>query len=178
MVRTDLGVHAAVRTALRGVLGPAASRVSVVVRDGVVTLTGVVDTPQAKLAAERVTQQVSGVHAVAEELEVRGEQDLTLTDQAVAAAVLEALSAGAHPIGVGLTIKVEHGWVVIGGAVASSAESAAVERALECVPGVRGVTSEVRIEPRDQPLAANRVSPVESIVPPSNGPQANRPRRA
>jgi len=166
MVRTDLGLHAAVRAALRGALGAMASRVGVVVRDGIVTLTGVVDTAQEKLAAERVVQQVPGVHAVAEELQVRGEHGTHMTDQMLAAAVLEALETGDHPIGHDVTIKVEHGWVVVGGLVASSAENAAVERALECVPGIRGVTSEVRIEPRDGPLVANRVSPVESIIPP------------
>ena len=50
MIRTDLGLHAAVRAALRRVIGARAERIGVVVRDGIVTLTGTIDTPHEKLA--------------------------------------------------------------------------------------------------------------------------------
>jgi osmotically-inducible protein OsmY len=168
MIRTDLGLHAAVRAALRGTLGATATRVCVVVRDGVVTLSGVVDTPHDKVTVERAVQDVPGVRAVVEELQAVGERGTEMTDEQIAGAVLKALEAGVHPIGRDLTIKVEHGWVVIAGRVASSAESAAVERALECVPAVRGVTSEVRVQAQGEVLAGNRVSPVESVVPPTS----------
>ena len=70
MMRTDLGLHAAVSGALRTTLGPAASEVTVKVEDGVVTLSGVVDTPDDKVAAERAVQRQPGVHAVVEALHV------------------------------------------------------------------------------------------------------------
>ena len=65
----------------------------------------------------------------------------------MASAILKALASAVPPVGRGLTIKVEHGWVVVSGAVASASEYARVERVLDGLPGVRGVTSEVRIGP-------------------------------
>lgn len=71
MIRSDLGLHAAVSAAVRAALGVAATQVTIVVRDGVVTLSGVVGTAHEKVAAERAVQCVPGVHAVAQELGVR-----------------------------------------------------------------------------------------------------------
>jgi osmotically-inducible protein OsmY len=70
MLRTDLSLHAAVSGALRRILGPAASQLTVKVQDGVVTLSGVVDTPDEKVAAERTVKRQPGVHAVVEALQV------------------------------------------------------------------------------------------------------------
>jgi osmotically-inducible protein OsmY len=47
------------------------TEVGVVVKDGVVTLTGWVDSYAKKLAAERAAHRVRGVKAVANEIEVR-----------------------------------------------------------------------------------------------------------
>jgi osmotically-inducible protein OsmY len=145
MMRTDLALHAAVSAAVRAVLGKAAAEVTVVVRDGVVTLAGIVNTPAEKMAAEREAQRVQGVHAVAEELGIRSADLVPLTDEMLARTAVDALAAGVRPIGRDVTIKVENGWVSLGGVVASPAEYTAVERALECLPGVRGMTSEVRV---------------------------------
>lgn len=145
MLRTDLGLHAAVSAAVRAALGMAAAEVTVVVRDGVVTLAGVVNTPAEKMAAERAAQRVQGVHAVAEELGIRSAHFAPVTDEMLARTAVDALAAGVRPIGRDVTIQVENGWVSLGGAVASAAEYTAVERALECLPGVRGMTSQVRV---------------------------------
>ena len=52
-----------------------AGGIGVAVEDGVVTLTGYVDSYAAKLAAERATQRVYGVRAVANDLQVKLEDD-------------------------------------------------------------------------------------------------------
>jgi osmotically-inducible protein OsmY len=142
MMRTDLGLHASVSAAVRAALGRQAADVRVIVCDGVVTLGGAVDTPEEKAAVERAVQGVPGVHAVAEGLSVRQAHAATLTDEMLAHAALEALATGEHPIGRDVTIRVQQGWLSLGGTVASPTEYLAVERALECLP-VRGMTSEV-----------------------------------
>jgi osmotically-inducible protein OsmY len=48
-----------------------ASDIGVVTKDGVVTLTGHVRTYAEKVAAEKAAERVEGVHAVANEVEVR-----------------------------------------------------------------------------------------------------------
>jgi osmotically-inducible protein OsmY len=50
-----------------------------------------------------------------------------------------------------ITVRVEHGWVSLSGQVTSTADYSAIERALECVAGVRGVTSEVHIADAGKP---------------------------
>jgi osmotically-inducible protein OsmY len=75
MTRTDLGLHATVRAALRRVLGVKAERVSVAVRDGIVTLGGSVDNAQEKLSVERAVEEIPGVYAVAEELQIAVEAE-------------------------------------------------------------------------------------------------------
>ena len=162
MMRTDLAVHVALSAALRRVLGSAAAEVTASVRDGVVTLKGVVNTPAEKTAAEEAVQRVPGVYAVAEELTVRSGQSTRIDDEALARAAVDALATGVYPIGRDVTIRVENGWLSLGGTVASSTEYTAVERALECLPGARGMSSEVRLTRADG-------KPPTSVVAPSDG---------
>ncbi len=145
MMRTDLNLYAAISGALRTTLGPAASKVTVKVHDGVVTLSGVVETPDDKVAAERAVQRQPGVHAVVEALQVARVHENGIDDDALARRAVDALANGEHPIGRDVIIRVEKGWLILTGTVGTMAEYAAVERALECVEGARGMRSEVRV---------------------------------
>ena len=51
-------------------------QIGVIVEDGVVTLSGVVDEYSKKVAAEKATKKVAGVKAVAEDIEVKYGDDL------------------------------------------------------------------------------------------------------
>ena len=62
-----------------------AAAIGVAVKDGIVTLTGNVDTYAQKVAAERTVQRVAGVYAIADELEVRIAGDLRRTDEDIRA---------------------------------------------------------------------------------------------
>jgi osmotically-inducible protein OsmY len=104
-------------------------------------------------------QRVPGVHAVAEELGIRSSHLAPVGDEMLARTALDALGAGVRPIGRNVTIQVENGWVSLGGAVASDAEYTAVERALECLPGVRGMTSEVHVTGAREGAPATTVRP-------------------
>ena len=115
MMRSDLMVHAAVSAALRRDLGATAGGVIVRVRDGVVTLAGVVDSADQKHHAERSVQQVAGVRAVAEELHVVGEHELPPDDARLAKAVADSLDIESAAPGRHITVGVEHGWVSLTG---------------------------------------------------------------
>jgi osmotically-inducible protein OsmY len=151
MMRSDLIVHAAVSAALRQDLGPIASEVIVRVRDGVVTLAGTVESIDQKHIAERSVQRVAGVRAVAEELHVSGAHDVPPDDVTLAKAVADSLEIEGPTPGRDITVRVEHGWVSLSGQVTSTADYSAIERALEIVWGVRGVTSEVDIADAGKP---------------------------
>lgn len=160
MMRTDLNLHAAVSGTLRSTLGPAASEVVVAVRDSVVTLSGTVATPRDKVAAEEAVQRLAGVHAVVDALHVIASPNMTIDDETLARRAVDALAAGAYPIGRNVAIRVENGWLNLTGTVTTPTEYAAVERALECVEGARGMRSEVRVvEPQNAATQACKVAP-------------------
>jgi osmotically-inducible protein OsmY len=159
MMRTDLNLQVAVSAALRAALGAGATEIAVSAEDGIVRLSGAVRTPEEKLEAEHTVQRVGGVHAVVESLRVVTDGAGAVTDQALAQHAVQALATGAYPIGRDVTIRVENGWLMLGGTVASAAEYTAVERALECLAGARGMRSEVRIAGASVGGASCRVAP-------------------
>jgi hypothetical protein len=63
----------------------------VAVKDGVVTLTGHIDTYAEKYAAEKALRRVSGVKAIALELDVRLSPQHRRSDTEIAAAAEQAL---------------------------------------------------------------------------------------
>ncbi len=144
-MRTDREIYGDVVATLERELGTTQRTVGVTIADGVITLTGYVPSVSQKIAVERAIANVHGVRAIAEGLHVVGEATRPLSDTTIAHAIVAALPAAVAGGLLHVTIRVEDGWVTLGGTVPSARANDAVERALECVGGVRGVTSEVRI---------------------------------
>src|SRR5207249_8239684 len=67
------------------------NEIGVTVKDGVVTLTGWVDSYTKKWAAEEAAHRVQGVQAVANDIEVRLPSSAERTDADIAAAAVRAL---------------------------------------------------------------------------------------
>ncbi len=113
-----------------------ASLVGVTAHDGVVTLSGHVDTYAAKLAAERTTRRVYGVRAIANELEVRLASDRIDSD--IATDALAALKNRIDvPLGIGVTVRDGH--ITLTGSVEWMFQKVAAERAVKYLRGVSGV---------------------------------------
>ena len=91
-MRTDGEVKADVLSELAWEPDLDASRIAVAVRDGVVTLTGDVDSLQQRWVAERAAQRVLGVRAVADTLEVR----LPALGERTDAEIVEAIRRALH----------------------------------------------------------------------------------
>ena len=140
----DHEIYTATLNALKRELGPMGRKVGVTVADGVVTLVGYVTKTEQKVAAQQAVGAIRGVRAVAAGLHVMGEPTHPLSDTMIAHAIVKALDTVSGRPG-HVTVRVEHGWVMLGGAVSTAAAYEKVERALECVPGVRGITSEVKV---------------------------------
>jgi osmotically-inducible protein OsmY len=69
-MRSDIALHAAIRTALRGALGPASMRVGVTVIDGTVTLSGDVDEADDRINAACAVRRITDVRALADGIHV------------------------------------------------------------------------------------------------------------
>ena len=119
-----------------------ASAIGVSAQNGVVTLTGFVDTYAGKLAAERVAKRMRGVRAVANDITVRLAVDRTDADIAAdAAAALKLQTTAADKV----QIAVHHGHVGLTGTVEWFTQREAAAAAVHHVPGVRGVVNYIEV---------------------------------
>jgi len=92
-----------------------AAEIGVTVKDGIVTLTGVVDSYSKKLAANDAAKRVTGVKAVAEEIEVKYSDYGKKNDTEIAASVVNALKWNADVPDTKVKIEVANGWVTLTG---------------------------------------------------------------
>lgn len=118
--------------------------VAVEVQDGIAVLTGSVDSPLAKHAAQEAAHRVPGGLDVVNHVRVRGANPAPESDLELCRAVRRALRR-ALPDHRQVRSGVERGWVTLCGCVATVEERQRAQRAVEEVPGVRGVTNSVHV---------------------------------
>lgn len=128
-----------------------ASEIGVSVKNGIVTLTGVVDSYTKKLLAENATKRVSGVKAIAEEIEVFISPNHRKTDAEIAEAVLTALQWHTAVREEKIKIKVEDGHVKLEGEVNWEYQRNSAKKAIENLTGVRSVLNLITIKPAITP---------------------------
>lgn len=124
------------------------SEIGVAVKNGIVTLSGHVDTYAKKIAAEKAAKRVSGVKVVAEDIQVGVSPDYRKTDTEIAEAILNALKWHAAIQQDKIKIKVEDGAVRVEGEVEWEYQRSNVGFAIENLAGVRSVTNLIKIKPR------------------------------
>ena len=126
-----------------------ARQIGVIVKDGIVTLTGEVTSYAQKWNAERAAERVEGVIGIANEIEVKvpGER----SDADIAQAAVNALKWNVLVPSERVKVKVDDGWVTLGGEVSYEFERRAAERAVRDLPGVRGISNLIQIKPRVEP---------------------------
>jgi osmotically-inducible protein OsmY len=125
------------------------TEVGVTVKNGVVTLTGTVDTIQKKWRAEEAAHRVTGVTAVANDIEVRmfGQR----TDADIAAAVKHALDWNTSIPLNKVHVTVDNGWVTLKGELEWQYQRQEAERAVRSLWGVKGVSNLISIKPAASP---------------------------
>ena len=126
----------------------AAGHIGVVANEGIVTLSGHVDSYAKKLAAETAARRVKGVKAVAEEIEVRLPFDTRRSDEDIAAAAVDRLAWNVSVPKDSVSVKVENGWVTLSGQVDWWYQKDAMERDIRPLHGVRGLSNQTVIKPR------------------------------
>jgi osmotically-inducible protein OsmY len=120
--------------------------IGVSAEDGVVTLTGFVNTYAEKLAAERVTLKTYGVKAVANDIEVK--PLFKKTDADIATAALNALSARVDVPDEKIKLTVTNGWITLEGTVDWFYQKNAAEFAVKYLSGVKGFTNHILVKPQ------------------------------
>jgi osmotically-inducible protein OsmY len=125
-----------------------AAEIGVAVKNGVVTLSGTVNSYLKKRIAEQTTAKVAGVKAVAEDIEVKYAQTLIKNDAEIAQAVLMAFKWHSAINHEKIQVKVDNGVVTLTGEVDWKFERDAVVSEVESLLGVRRIVNKITLAPR------------------------------
>jgi len=125
-----------------------ADHIGVTAKDGVVTLTGHVNTFWQKHAAEKAAGRVQGVKALAEEIEIRLPLHFKRADDEIAAAALSRLSWESSIPPDAVKVKVEKGYVTLTGQVDWYYQIDSVAMMIRSLSGVTGVSNQLSIKVR------------------------------
>jgi osmotically-inducible protein OsmY len=134
------------------------SEIGVSVHDGVVTLSGAVNTYAQKIAAQQAVERVGGVRAYANALEVRLAEAHRRSDSDVALAVADALRWHVDVPDTTVKARVTQGWVTLEGTVERQHQRSAAESAVRYLTGVRGVTNAIDVRPAPAPVSTHDVT--------------------
>jgi osmotically-inducible protein OsmY len=149
--RTDTQVQADVMAELKWEPRVTPNEIGVAVKDGVVTLTGWVNSYTKRWAAEDAAHRVRGVKAVANDIEVRLSRADERTDADIAAAAVRALEWDAFVSIERLDVTVSKGWVTLKGEVDWHYQKGDAERVVRRLAGVKGVSNLITVKTRLAP---------------------------
>ncbi|HZJ43293.1 MAG TPA: BON domain-containing protein [Pyrinomonadaceae bacterium] len=121
--------------------------IKVEVNDGIVTLSGTVDSYAKKHAAQEAAHRIVGVLDVANEIEVRPAGVFTRTDPDIARSVRHVLQWDALVPADQIESTVSDGWVTLEGEVNRWRERQDAEQAVLRLDGVVGVINKIQILP-------------------------------
>ncbi len=125
-----------------------AAHIGVAVTDNVVTLTGYVGTYAEKLAAVDSARRIRGVHAIADEIEVRHPSDKKTADDEIAKRALAILNWDALVPASLVKVTVRDGWVTLTGTLNWYYQKTRAEDAVRKLSGVRGIFNNIELKPR------------------------------
>lgn len=123
------------------------NEIGVVVKNGIVTLTGWVDTYVKKMAVQDAAHRVRQVKAVANDIEIRLPSSSERTDTDLAGAVLNALHWDAAISTDKLDVTVSKGWVTLKGEVEHGFQKVDATRAVSRLAGVKGMSNQIIVKP-------------------------------
>ncbi|RFZ89961.1 BON domain-containing protein [Mucilaginibacter conchicola] len=123
------------------------AEIGVAVKNGIVTLSGIVDSYAKKLEAEAAAKKVAGVKAIAEDLQVGLSPAYRRTDTEIAEAVLNALRWQSAVAQDHIKIKVEDGCVKLDGEVEWAYQKAIAGSAITHLTGVKQVYNLIKVKP-------------------------------
>lgn len=123
-----------------------AAQIGVTAKDGVITLTGTVDSYAKKLEAEEAAKNVAGVKAVAEEITIEFNGGAKHTDTQVATEIVNAFKWNWAIPEDKVHVTVENGWVTLSGEVEWNSQKDAARKTVKHLAGVKGVTNNLTIK--------------------------------
>jgi osmotically-inducible protein OsmY len=123
-----------------------AAEIGVTAKDGVVSLTGVVDSYSKKLEAENAAKNVAGVKAVVEKIEIKFNSSWNKSNADIANEVLNALKSNWVVPKDKVKVKVEDGWITLDGELPWNYQREAAKNSVNYLSGVKGVTNNIKVK--------------------------------
>jgi osmotically-inducible protein OsmY len=148
IMKTDAQIQQDVMAELKWEPFLRAHEIGVSVKDGVVTLSGQVDSYSKKLMAEKAAKKVSGVKAIAEDIQIGVSKTSLKTDAEIAAAIVNALKWHTPLMKEQIKVKVEDGYVKLEGEVEWEFQRINAKTAIENLAGVRSVANLIVVKPK------------------------------
>jgi osmotically-inducible protein OsmY len=156
VMKSDSEIERDVRDELKWDPDLNADDIAVSVKNGVVTLAGFTRSYTDRLEAEAAAKRVAGVHAVANDIEVRLPAIDQRPDPDIARDAVAALKAELPISHDRIKVIVKDGWVTLEGAVEWQYQKTTAENAVRKVKGVKGVTNVITVKPKVQPSELQR----------------------
>lgn len=158
-MKTDSEIKKDVLDELRWQPNMDETKIGVIVENGVVTLSGIVDSYSKKVAAEKAVKNVKGVKAVADDVEVKYGDDYKKTDKEIAKAAVNALAWNSSVPNDKVMVEVRDGWVYLKGELQWNYQKEAAKKAVEDLVGVIAVVNNIKLKQPEQHKQA--VQPAE-----------------
>ena len=150
-MKTDSELQQDVMTELKWEPTVNAAEIGVGVKDGVVTISGYVDSFYKKWTAERAAARVFGVRAVVEELKVRIPGAFRRSDADIGGAAANALEWDISVPYDRIKVQVKDGVVTLNGEVEWWYQKGAAEEAVRKIAGVVMVSNHISVKPIIKP---------------------------
>ncbi|HXJ95938.1 MAG TPA: BON domain-containing protein [Terriglobia bacterium] len=150
-MQSDTALQTSVLEELRWEPGVKATDIGVTVKDGVVTIEGTVDSYAEKWAAERAVKRLSGVKALAVEINVKLPGPSERTDADTAEAARNALKWDVLIPQDRIRVTVGNGFLTLEGEVDWQFQRSAAERVVRYLTGVTGIANEITVKPKVAP---------------------------
>jgi hypothetical protein len=122
-----------------------AAEIGVTAIDGVVTLTGTVDSYAKKYEAEEAAKKVHGLKALVEKIEIKFSSTWKKDDTEIATEILNVLKSEWEIPNDDIIVKVENGWVRLDGEVQWNYQREAAKKVVKQLSGVLGVTNDIKL---------------------------------
>jgi osmotically-inducible protein OsmY len=124
------------------------NQIGVIVKDGAVTLTGLVETYFEKMCAERAAKSVKGVRAVAEDIEVKLPTQIKKSDEGIAEQAARMLTWNSTLRDTNVQAEVRKGRVILTGEVDWLYQKEIAAKRVAELDGVTGVMNQITIRVR------------------------------
>ena len=145
-MKTDIEIQRDIQAELEWEAYLNSSEIGVAVKDGVVALSGKVNSFSKKMALEKAVKRIAGVRALAEDIEVGMSPEVVKSDSEIAQAVLSVLKWNTTIPDEQIYVKVEDGIVKLEGETNWDFQRSSAQSVVENLSGVRSVINLITIK--------------------------------